>query len=129
MEPIKSCELRSGNLVNDLALENPLVITAQGIAYVESGQFKVYPIPITEQWLKRFGFTKQSLCDVYWLKKEEDPLCILTNEMGTDCDEDYGNEIKYVSIESDGRSYLPIKYIHHLQNVWFMIMLKELPLD
>ena len=72
------------------------------------------PIPITEEWLIKFGFTK---CDnQYWFEKDI---------LSVSCSNSYsiiGNSTKEITLGG-------LKYIHQLQNLYFSLTLKELKLQ
>jgi hypothetical protein len=125
MEAIKVNELRVCNLVNDPALENPIEIQPQGLVYVQSGQFKVYPIPLTEEWLLKFGFENLGINDPY------DAQYVLHNVIdGTSdftinvCGDDFEPTID----GTDAICWHDFNYVHQLQNLFFILIGKELTL-
>ena len=71
----------------------------------------ISPIPITEEWLLKFGFEK----NLYWRK---DWLQIQQSE----------NEFSiYISDDYMGQEYgEPFKYVHQLQNLYFALTGAEL---
>ena len=71
----------------------------------ESNCFDAKPIPITEEWLLKFGFEKNSIDLFYSLKN-----FIIRHDFIL-CDIDIRVEIKYV---------------HQLQNLYFLLTGKEL---
>lgn len=88
------------------------------------------PIPLTEQWLERFGFKKE----MYGAKSETNLELWIESwkiHYGT-----YRNGEKYFKLVADGGyddsgelDLLPIcKYVHQLQNLYFALTGKELTL-
>jgi len=110
-------ELRIGNLVKAVhkksdILNSYIVIEGKHIYDLENGksEFDFYGIPITEEWLLKFGFT-QSLAfkSVYFI--------------GTFLSITLGNKIMF---EINDQIISEIKYIHQLQNLHFALTQKEL---
>ena len=121
---IKANELRSGNLVQGKPLSIPRLqmfsngvtrITAYGIHAIESEQYTNYkPIPLTEEWLIKCGFTKNNRFQLYGFHK--DGFGLTTQP---DCN------FRYM-LNYDLLRYVPLNYVHQLQNLYFAIMGKEL---
>ena len=81
---MKAKELRIGNLIND---EMIVVGVAKGTVWIKPKDYKTYkttslryaqikPIPLTEEWLLKFGFEKgrelyslKDIADINWDKK------------------------------------------------------------
>ena len=110
-------ELRIGNLVKAVhkksdILNSYIVIEGKHICDLENckSEFDFYGIPITEEWLLKFGFT-QSLAfkSVYFI--------------GTFLSITLGNKIMF---EINDQIISEIKYIHQLQNLYFALTQKEL---
>ena len=119
-------ELRIGNIVNDTSGEDlPVtgifkedgfwIITVDG--YEGSAHLDdVSPIPLTEEWLIKFGFTKEYFADTgcnFW-------------EFGDHTIFEYINEgiFKYdMLILTEG---IEIKHVHQLQNLYFAFTNEEL---
>ena len=70
----------------------------------------IYPIPLTEDWLIKFGFEKEKDGPITFFNK--DNLAI----------EKYSNKC----IFTDGDIYTEIYSVHHLQNIYFALVGKEL---
>jgi len=121
-------ELRIGNLVYIVHYANKhmaiLQVSADGMQQVETGygaecgyvgERDLTPIPITEEWLLKFGFvlTKHELSNdfFYCIKNEGKNISILL----------YENKL-YLS------SLTPLKHIHQLQNLYFALTGTELTL-
>jgi hypothetical protein len=83
---------------------------------------EIKPIPLTEEWLKKFGFKKGATSD-YNFKQLDDEKYIAVNK------ENYEYEciIAIENLEDETNSYLPhIKYVHQLQNLYFALTGEEL---
>jgi hypothetical protein len=123
---MKANELR----VNNLVIFNGKIFPIQGIEYdsainAERGKEKTEPyyliesesngylamlcepILLTDEWLKRFGFTKD---EKYYSKESFD----------VDLDEWFGFHKMVISC--------PLKYVHQLQNLYFALTGEELTL-
>lgn len=78
------------------------------------------PIPITEEWLLKFGFEKQIYFDGnYVIKNKEGYYNSIKKDDGEWC---YNNDI------SDASCYFvkKVKYIHQLQNLYYALNEEEL---
>jgi hypothetical protein len=105
---MKASELRIGNWIYHLGVIQKM--TAKGLYQMEGENPFIEPIPLTEEWLIKFGFKK-----VY-----------------------YGWEKGSFEVESRGDIYLysincneytdgmPFKYVHQLQNLYFALTGEEL---
>ena len=118
-------ELRIGNYVDfeygeDIRTFGFLnkIEEVQELLEIEKGTFKCQPIPLTEEWLLKFGFEKAPLVDKY-LKG------YFT----------YDSKLKYFTyftdIEDGGYENIIIqkeklKYVHQLQNLYFALIGEEL---
>ena len=124
---MKANELRIGNLVysketnqiqkiTGLTDENPFInaITFDYINYDE-----IEAIPITEEWLLKFGFDKS--CMFYRLESEK--FYFSYNSMHPKF------EIQYNS--RDGHILFPVDltYLHQLQNLYFALTNEELEMN
>ena len=128
---MKANELRIGNFVATEGIDFVEVskIDADfGICYKipqEFGQFYPYkevePIPLTEEWLKKFGFIESG-----W--KDGKPICFffgIDEKFYFDWDEGVFDCGVGTYVESDLK--MPhIKYVHQLQNLYFAITGEEL---
>jgi hypothetical protein len=120
---MKSIELRIGNLVNyqeDGTLFNVIGIDNLGISvkndneetWIELDQFE--PIPLTEEWLLKFGFNNLSGC--YY---ERNGIGFITG---------YANDGSFVCGNSFGPRHCHFYYVHQLQNIYFALTNEELTL-
>jgi hypothetical protein len=108
---IKANELRIGNLVYD-NLGGILKIKAISL---ESGLSYIKPIPLTEEWLLKFGLDYTSEKDYYYLAFTiKDLLFETASSMdGFTYNLSCGNQIN-------------IKHVHQLQNIYFCLCGEEL---
>ena len=132
---MESKELRIGNLV--LYKNNPIEVENIGEYYInrttysgapgEGGSWddidlkEISPILITEQWLVKLGFRKDDRSNEYWT------FWILNNNWYIS--QSHHNEPS-AGVEKNnfyyGDSYIEVKSIHHLQNLYFSLTGKEL---
>lgn len=111
-------ELRIGNSVLDKYgnIKTVFAVLSNGLVF-DSNQYIgtpiewCKPIPLTEEWLEKFGFEKNGLYDyslpdmsflVYWDKANRIYLCSRCGEK------------------------IPLKYVHKLQNLYFVVKEEEL---
>jgi hypothetical protein len=108
---MKANELRIGNFVSLFGLgetvEFPL--TEPRFIRVLNGEYKVEPIPLTEEWLVKFGFE--------FLKKKSGTQGVHTNGKMNLVISNCGNVY---------RINQPVRYVHHLQNLYFALTGEEL---
>ena len=118
---MKANELRIGNWINlrmDVHEWKPIKTTTTVIAEISTvTPFTFEPIPLTEEWLKRFGFDKRVMTinggEFDWeLLGEELILYIGSEGSGFDCQ------------QFERR----LKYVHSLQNLYFALTGEELEL-
>jgi len=90
----------------------------------------IKPIPITEEWLLKFGFKKNEpeISDGFfnWWNKNKD-VSVDVEYVLTD----NGVENLFYFVISDGNGFRPYKhiiYVHSLQNLYFALTGKELEL-
>jgi len=115
---VKASELRIGNLVK-LESGEIVPIRGGGIAAIESGYLKVEPIPLIEEWLVKAGF---ELLDGIYYKS-------MFAYGGDQCDDFelqiFNNDENYFAV-STMETYIPIEYVHQLQNLYFALTGEEL---
>jgi hypothetical protein len=85
-----------------------------GIAECTINLEEVKPIPLTEEWLFKFGFKFDGHCS--WWKNE---LIELTIDIGEDEYSVFNDNGDYITLKG-------IKYVHQLQNLYFAIKGEEL---
>ena len=123
---MKANELRLGNLVTATLTNEIYEIGIWALRVIEDGNYqnsydtetKVYkPIPLTEEWLLKFGFKKQ--LDKSFAKNDFSIFLdkrFKTNLFLQENQEDF----KWFSYE------LKVEYIHQLQNLYFALTGEEL---
>ena len=116
---MKANELRIGNWVNNN--EEDYQITSATILQLERGDSTAKPIPLTEEWLIKFGFKKDDTgVDVFdqdyfeWYQKEFPIIGMLSQS----------NDKSYIFDENTDT--LKIYYVHQLQNLYFALTNEEL---
>ncbi|OQB12773.1 MAG: hypothetical protein BWY15_02067 [Firmicutes bacterium ADurb.Bin193] len=120
---IRATELRIGNIV-DLHIEifdrwvNGRVLSSNDIQCIESGA-TCNPIPLTEEWLVKFGFEYRSGWEDSWHKY---PIGLYFNPYKSGvCLEQIWEKL----VEND---LVNIQYVHQLQNLFFALTGNELEL-
>ena len=114
---MKASELRIGNLIiHSLPFGSDKIkkVTAFDLAYITENTKEEYcPIPLTEEWLLKFGFEKQHNEEDfdYWFKNDFSNDIIWEHSEGFCHNLNYGGDIKYV---------------HQLQNLYFALTNEEL---
>lgn len=104
-------DLRIGNWVNNF---RQIIQVEDGEDIDDHKEFNCYqPIPLTEGWLIKFGFTEAEINEKwYYLGKIW--ICVID---GVIC---FGDEFKQVNLN------IQCKYIHQLQNLYFALTNEEL---
>lgn len=125
---MKANELKIGNYVNvELHIAIPLKIEAitgssVSLSGIENNRYtpftidRVKPIPLTEEWLKKFGFKK--LGD-WFIKK---PLSSV-NEYAYN---PYIKQFDVINGSGEEIDLVELKYVHQLQNLYFALTGEEL---
>lgn len=110
---IQASELRVGNyLKSDVVVK----IDARTIFDIWDISKKYEPIPITEEWLFKFGFVDGHKCEEYHNFIILDPFFIVAYKKNN------------YHLHVYGKFNIEIKYIHQLQNLYFALTGKELEL-
>jgi hypothetical protein len=114
-------ELRIGNYYNQFG--NIYQVNGHIISELEKapqGQLWCKPIPLTEEWLLKFGFEKDDVFDEFFTYLPIHDLCM--DKLSFRVDEGF---ICYESIKY--RTLLKhIQYVHSLQNLYFALTNQEL---
>ncbi len=114
MKTISARELRIGNIVNIIGHASGIGISAIGISKFENGKIKVEPIPLTEDWILKFGFEKTNRIDFGELKP-----CFAKFS--------FALMIRHKSFFVDWiGGNTEIKYVHQLQNLYWCLCGEEL---
>ena len=113
---MKTTELRIGNLISWISSENIEKVMKIDLKYVnEVSEKDLSPIPLTEEWLLKFGFENQQIELDY-----PDKLLIISATVG-------GKYYFYLD-DADGSTFglNYIQYVHQLQNLYFILTGTEL---
>jgi hypothetical protein len=87
--------------------------------FIDSKEPHINPIPLTEEWLERFGFQKNAIG--FWQIKN--PL----SRLNQPSDGWYLNSEGELT-KSLSEFFIRIKYVHNLQNFWYNLTGSELTL-
>ena len=135
---MKANELRIGNLIlcrNETDRVCGIDEKINGDAIICSdkygvGESDIKPIPLTEEWLLKFGFESWNCKGVYWIfekviyKKLDIEQKMIISSSGTCCIEEQEDhrevEVQKFIIRPD------IQYVHQLQNLYFALTGEEL---
>lgn len=120
---IKATELRLGNYVSAVSSGSaPVQITRKNLSHILTSEwtgtdiigadFSINPIPLTEEWLEKFGFEN---------KGEVQPAGYFLNYVPIRFQYDVG----WYDLGYDG-IYHKIEYVHQLQNLYFALTGNEL---
>jgi hypothetical protein len=111
---MRASELRVGNWINHAAEfaanTNNIQATAEDIVKVKDNPSHYLDIPLTEEWLLKFGFTHHAEYPGHTYMRTEK----LTLSVDQDSDDDI-IQVHYI----DKSTYIQIKYVHQLQNLYF----------
>lgn len=116
-DEIKAGELKIGNYFIDTFTKEPIQLTGSDIGvmeYKDSCRKMHESIPLTEQWLKDFGFKQIGKYEPWKL-----------NSKGFNIEFDMNGSIVGCYLEKVG---IDILYVHQLQNLYFALIRKELTL-
>lgn len=109
---IKANELRLGNICMMPSSNKVTFITAMDISDIQLGYKNRIPIPLTEDWLVKFGFERESRRyspTKFFYQKY--PITFYTGD-------------KYIKL--NGNYEYNILYVHQLQNLYHAIIGSEL---
>lgn len=120
-ENMDAKELRIGNLVTGGSRGKLVVVTAELIKGISDGVCVYNAIPLTEEWLLKFGFSK-SKSSLYTILMGTTIFSISPPfKLGEwQCD--------YVWVYDEYR-FTKLKYVHQLQNLYFCLSGEELKLN
>lgn len=110
---IQANELRIGNRIK--LGSNEIIVSKETIYNVENFPKLYSPIPLSEEWLVKFGFTEKKK----WFYKENFLLGYLST------DDHLQAEWKFGGVEGTW-NLIDIKYVHQLQNLYFALTGQEL---
>ena len=94
------------------------------------GVMEFQPIPLTEEWLLKFGFERGGY-DMIEVSHPSNPRFVLYGYLDNDSDYLGWNYDTEVDIKGTTfrDSLLKIKYVHQLQNLYFALTNEELTID
>ena len=130
---MKANELRIGNLLQgepilipklDMYGDGIMAITGEGISLMERGVIidRLHPIPLTEEWLLKFGFVIKNIHSTQW--GDLDVFC-LSDFYIIKRDGEF-----YHMIDCEDREYInwhtKLPYLHSFQNLYFALIGEEL---
>ena len=124
MKPVKANELRLGNLVMDgHEIEQ---VNARMIDMLVKNEAEFNPIPLTEEWLIKFGFSKMddTTPSNYRVHKSKMFFYIRYGTFTTDMGKT--DLIGYNGLFVGNKFVRVIRYIHDLQNLYFSLTCEEL---
>jgi hypothetical protein len=115
----KASEVRIGNLYKEGNDFKEIDFTDLNGLLMGFDEWKLEPIPLTEEWLFKFGFEKTHLFDT---------VLYISN---TNFHISFNNSIYQLNYKENPKSHwLPVckdlKYIHQLQNLYFALTGEEL---
>lgn len=96
------------------------------VQYEDNSEYR--PIPLTEEWLLKFGFYKRKACGNYWFEKSYKKLLFLTNDINPEKGLAFSTKLNHVFIH-DLNWQKRVKYVHSLQNLYFVLTGNELKLN
>jgi hypothetical protein len=120
---MKANELRIGNYYyGDVLFPSEYnVITANDLVELDSDPLDDYyqPLPLTEEWLIKFGFGDARITDRLYTRKKTDGFYgfYINKETMSYCTFDYEGTIDDI---------IKIEYVHQLQNLYFAVTNEEL---
>ena len=122
---IKANEVRVGNLVYCDNVIIPAGLTVFELLF--SGKKVLEPIPLTEEWMLKFGFERVS--EKWFCFKDRFYLLAHSHTIYHPVESKY--ELKFLDLylKSDGVQHAmigSIKYVHQLQNLYFALTGEEL---
>lgn len=106
---MKAAELRIGNITKRIKTGEVFTVIAIDISSVAHGMLALEGLPLTEEWLLKFGFEKKSEGK---FEHNVNPLIIYKNE-----------RMGFYYGEAIGISH---NYVHQLQNLYFALTGEEL---
>jgi hypothetical protein len=119
---MKANELRIGNLTyrievknkNNTVIDDITIYDMERIQEVNDKTFTYEPIPITEEWLLKFGFTYIGMQEEWFIFKLKSIRICKTEYLG------------FIFNFDEGEDYVEIQHVHQLQNLYFALTNKEL---
>lgn len=127
---LRAEELRIGNLIDD-GLGNYGQVNWEILRILEGNPNHTYqPIPLTEEWLEKFGFEKDGvLYNLYLEESDSSQVFIQYSTTNTDMIAVLHNYYYDWSEMEQNNTFMAImdsQYVHQLQNLYFALTSKEL---
>lgn len=120
---MKATELRIGNWMYSAKRKIPFEITVDDLKIIDEGNSLTEPIPLTEEWLIKFGFDNEVSKEDGWTITIDKDWCYLTIDTE-------GGAILWDNSENLDRGNYPtirvLKHVHELQNLYFALTGEEL---
>lgn len=113
---MKANELRIGNYYKWYAEGNEYIYQVDAKDFTSDNIKNFDPIPLTEEWLLKFGFKSNPYNDTYYLENIYFEGCKLVFE----CNKTRG----FTELWSD--KFPLVEYVHQLQNLYFALTGEEL---
>lgn len=123
---MRSNEFRLGNLYH---FEDVSGMVVERVDYIENNMVDVnpmdliHPIPLTEEWLLKFGFEKSTFGSSTMFFSNNDSFGYI-EEQAYRCNDNYG-----YCLNDEKMWFLEIKYVHQLQNLFFALTGEELTIQ
>lgn len=119
---MKANELRIGNLVQNV-YKDTFGISHETLCDFANGYVNLKPIPLTEEWLIKFGFIKEDFmasgCEIYQLGSWR--LAKMIQPIKRD-----SFSLWHENMSPPTLRLSTIKYVHQLQNIYFALTNEEL---
>jgi hypothetical protein len=116
---MKANELRIGNWVEHNQPKRGYYTTVQESTFSVNVEKLFKPIPLTEEWLLKFGFLHSLRLDDFMFKKGNDCFQIQPYKEG------FSNSVLYNDMEIVDR----LQHVHQLQNLYFDLTGEELTIN
>lgn len=122
---MKANELRIGNWVKRKSQPDGFQIDSQSFHICERHPKWYTPIPLTEEWLIKFGFVNNSeitsIHDKSFTVKYEAPIHYKVEKH-------FGGQFRVFNVDTKNEVIIKnnIKYVHQLQNLYFVLTGEEL---
>jgi len=127
---MKQSELQIGSWYNSTKWQQPVMLTAEDIdemvARADGASIESYieeivqPIPITPEWLERFGFTIEDWDEDSWYSMEDFLYLQKDFTMHVGQYNEAGGLVEWVKVPNK------VKHVHQLQNLYFALTGNEL---
>ena len=109
---MKASELRIGNSI--MQDDDLVFVTTWRLKLIEDKSLDYKPIPLTEEWLLKFGMGIESV------------LCITCVDVLLTIEYKYNHTTKTMVIHIHDKPLIHVRYVHQLQNLYFALTGEEL---